>query len=240
MLNYAINNEAIQVAIPIPLLTTNPSTKEMRIMAKSNISNRMEKCQVLGCGGFFMAKGMCQKHYDQMRMHGHIRDRMINEPNNFTIDGPVCRIELFDGKGEKNGDAIVDASDFQLVNTRKWHLTKKGYVESTEGYVKLHRLIMGAKGNQQVDHRRHNKLDNRRLELRICNNGQNQQNAKLRKSNTSGAKNVHWLKSHQKWQVQFRIGGKNVFSGYFKSFNKAKRVASEVRHKYHGEFSCDE
>jgi hypothetical protein len=45
MLNFAINNEAIQVARPIPLLTINPSNKEMSIMAKNQDTTAPQKKQ---------------------------------------------------------------------------------------------------------------------------------------------------------------------------------------------------
>lgn len=196
-------------------------------------------CQVEGCNGKFLAKGFCQKHYDQMRMHGYIRDRIVSEPNTFVIDRDICKIGLFDGKGEKSGEAIIDTSDLNLVKNRKWCLDKKGYVVSKKGSVRLHRLITGAKDNQQVDHRGHNKLDNRKARLRICNNSQNQQNTQLRKSNISGAKNVHWFKATQRWQVQVRKDGRTVFAGYFKSFDKAKQAAAIARRKYHGGYACD-
>jgi len=40
MLNFAINNEAIQGSAPVPLLTNNPSIEEMSVMAKSKHSRK--------------------------------------------------------------------------------------------------------------------------------------------------------------------------------------------------------
>ena len=47
MLNFAINNEAIQGGIPIPLLTNNPYLGDMSIMAQISISLNEQKSQNL-------------------------------------------------------------------------------------------------------------------------------------------------------------------------------------------------
>lgn len=46
MLNFAINNEAIQGGVPIPLLTNNPSNKEMSVMVETTITKICSKCKV--------------------------------------------------------------------------------------------------------------------------------------------------------------------------------------------------
>ena len=209
------------------------------LMADSQVTKSKKVCQVEGCDKKHLAKGYCQKHYDQIRMHGYIRQRTVFEPNNFIIENDICTIELFDGKGKKSGEAIIDAKDFNIVKDKKWGLSKKGYVVSSGGDIKLHRFLMSPEKKQQVDHRNHIKTDNKRLNLRICNNSQNQQNAQFRKTNTSGAKNVHWFKANQKWQVQFRKNGKSIYSGYFESFDEANHAACETRQKLHREFACD-
>ena len=45
MLNFAINNEAIQGGVPIPLLTTNSYTGDMTLMAKSSIPKKQSRKQ---------------------------------------------------------------------------------------------------------------------------------------------------------------------------------------------------
>ena len=56
----------------------------------------------------------------------------------------------------------------------------------------LHREILGARPWEQVDHRNHDTLDNRRANLRACDNSQNQQNRpRAQRNNRSGVKGVH-------------------------------------------------
>ena len=64
MLDYVINNKAIQGSIPISLLTNNPYIKDMRDMAKSDISTPKKKRQLknyIGSrfGKLLVLKEMC-------------------------------------------------------------------------------------------------------------------------------------------------------------------------------------
>ena len=55
---------------------------------------------------------------------------------------------------------MIDDEDFEKVSQFKWHLSDKGYaVANHKGTkIRMHRLVMGAVGDQIVDHRKHNKL----------------------------------------------------------------------------------
>ena len=88
-----------------------------------------------------------------------------------------------------------------------------------------------------IDHVNCNRADNRIENLRICDSYQNAQNKSLNKNNKSGFKNVHWLKSVNKWKVQLRVNGKMKNIGLFKDLELADLVATEARHKFHGKFT---
>ena len=59
------------------------------------------------------------------------------------------------------------------------HRTKQGLIE-------MHRFIMNFPKGKYVDHINHNTLDNRKCNLRICNNADNIRNGKIRTNNKSG------------------------------------------------------
>jgi hypothetical protein len=88
-----------------------------------------------------------------------------------------------------------------------------------------------------IDHINGIRDDNRWVNFRIADDVQNQQNAKMPKSNTSGVKGVHWHKRDCKWVVNLKIKGKNYCFGAFKDFEFAALVAEEAREKYHGTFA---
>jgi hypothetical protein len=119
-----------------------------------------------------------------------------------------------------------------------------GYFNVEINYIKyrLHRVIfMWHHGflPQEVDHINGNKIDNRIENLRASTKSQNLRNSKIRKTNTSGYKNVTWRKDIKKWSVSLRAFNKNKHIGFFENLELAGLVAAMAREKYHKEFAKD-
>lgn len=119
----------------------------------------------------------------------------------------------------------IDSEDLDLVNSYKWHITDTGYVVTskhiridknkyTTKNIRLHRLIMGLP-NGNIDHINGDKLDNRKSNLRLCNQSQNIANSKISKRNKSGLKGVFKHQQCDRWAAQIRINGKNTHLGLF-------------------------
>ncbi len=110
---------------------------------------------------------------------------------------------------------------------------KKGHV------VKLHHLILGITDGRIVDHINHNRLDNRKCNLRIIPHDKNTKNRKSKNTNnSSGYRNVHWNENKGMWMVQLQVNGKNTRFGYFNDneLEKAGALAEELRQKYYGKY----
>lgn len=73
---------------------------------------------------------------------------------------------------------VIDADDYPIISKYKWVSDKNGYAKSANTSIYLHRLLLNAKIGQQVDHINLNILDNRKENLRICNNSLNSSNRK--------------------------------------------------------------
>lgn len=136
---------------------------------------------------------------------------------------------------ERRGGKVVEGSKAGSYNP-------SGYFNVEINYVKyrLHRIIfMWHNGYlpKEVDHINGNKLDNRIENLRASTKSQNLRNSGIRKTNTSGYKNVHWRKDLKKWAVHLRAFGKSKHIGFFEDLELAGLVAEEARNKYHGEFA---
>lgn len=143
-----------------------------------------------------------------------------------------------------NKVAIIDDGDFDLVSRYKWHLSsnKNGARTSvrTQGLCKvmyMHRLIMGNPIRGEVDHVNHDKLDNRKSNLRICTHSQNQWNYSKPRNNTSGFKGVYWHNYGKKWAAQIKVFGKRLHLGLFNSKIKAKIAYNKAALKYFKEFA---
>jgi len=150
-------------------------------------------------------------------------------------------------KLSQNLYAIVDDEDFDKLNLYKWSATKqhKTYYairafKKTDGVrttIRMHRSIMSAPETMQVDHLNSNGLDNRKSNLRLCNNAENNRNRGKYITNTSGYKGVSWNKQHNKWRSQIFVDYKTVFLGYFQELKDAVQAYDEGAKKYHKNYA---
>lgn len=101
----------------------------------------------------------------------------------------------------------------------------------------MHRLIIGAREGEYVDHINGNGLDNRRSNLRIATAMTNQQNRKLQKNNKSGYKGVSWDNTNRAWICQIRVNKRSKFLGYFKDAQEAGKAYDVAAEKYFGKFA---
>ena len=89
-----------------------------------------------------------------------------------------------------------------------------------------------------LDHIDGNPSNNRIENLREVTSLGNAQNAKTRKDNTSGHRNVYWNKKKRYWEVRVNLKGKQMYVGSFgKDLELASLVAEEARHRYHGQYA---
>lgn len=141
--------------------------------------------------------------------------------------------------------ALVDDDIYEQIQGKHWRLIKvsngavyvgwKSHKAGKDLTVYLHRLVVGnPKG--MVDHINGDPFDDRRENLRIVTNSQNQMNSKG-KAHSSIYKNVYWNKQLEKWKVQFTVDGQSFFIGYFEEERIAGEVAELNRPIFHGEYA---
>ena len=150
------------------------------------------------------------------------------------------KIKLTQGKF-----ALVDNEDFEWLNQWKWYF-RNGYAvrgiwnndKKNMDTIRMHRIIIRAPENSQVDHVDGNKLDNRRVNLRLCSPLQNKRNQKLYKNNKSGFKGVslHVDNPYKRWVAQIRVEGKLLHLGYFLDKYLASQTYQKAARKYFGVF----
>ncbi len=143
--------------------------------------------------------------------------------------------------------ALVDDEDYERVSAHKWYaeVYRHNVYAARAVYttnkrrktVKMHRFILGVIGSKvQVDHKDRNGLNNQRSNLRITID-QNQQNAGLRKDNTSGYKGVHWNKNRGRWQARIKFRSKHIGLGLFTDILDAARAYNKAALELFGEFA---
>lgn len=150
-------------------------------------------------------------------------------------------IELTQGKRTK-----VDDEDYEYLSQWKWFYKKTshgGYAVRNSDYkrgkprhsVWMHRVIMKTPNGFETDHINGDKLDNRRMNLRIVTKSQNQWNRK-KQAGSSKYKGIYWNKANQRWHVQLQMGGKKVWLGYYKTEEEAKKAYDEGVRRFFGNF----
>lgn len=102
----------------------------------------------------------------------------------------------------------------------------------------MHRLISGASDGYVVDHKDGNTLNNCKINLRVCSQGDNRANSMVA-NGKSNKKGVYWNKQKKKWQAQ--IGTKRTdkhYLGRFDNKEDAAKAYDEAAVKLFGEFAC--
>lgn len=144
---------------------------------------------------------------------------------------------------------LVDDDDFVKFGHLKWFAlwnqkTKSFYAARNkpngvrkQTTVGLSRSIMGEPFGMKVDHENHDTLDNRRCNLRVCNNSQNLMNRKgANENSTSGIRGVAWHKASGKWSARIGSGQTEKWLGTFVNKEDAISAYAKANRNYFGEF----
>jgi hypothetical protein len=139
------------------------------------------------------------------------------------------------------GQAVIDDEDYARVSAHRWCRSRNGYAYSTgpkRETLYLHRLVVGASGGEQVDHKNRDRLDCRRENLRKVTSAQNLMNKSISKVNTSGYKGVSFDKRRNKWRSRIKLNGKELNLGYYSTREDAARAYNGMAAELFGEYAC--
>jgi hypothetical protein len=119
----------------------------------------------------------------------------------------------------------------------------------TNGYYKIrinkkmygtHRIIFAWHHGffpKQIDHIDRNPANNKIENLREASPAENMWNVAKNIRNTSGFRNVIYRKERKTWTCRFKINGKHICKGSFKTAEEASLFAEKLRKELHKEFS---
>lgn len=202
--------------------------------------NPPEFCSIDGCNGLYESKGYCKKHLTRFKRHGDpltVKTPRIaytlRGDKQIIIKGDYALIELTRG-----ASAIIDLEDVPRVMLHTWQLATHGYANADiDGKkVYLHRFILNAKQGDHVDHTNHNRLDNRKCNIRICTPNQNMMNTRKRKDCTSKYKGV-FHEGDGKWRAYILSKEKRLEIGTFPTEQAAARAYDAKARELFGDFA---
>ena len=149
------------------------------------------------------------------------------------FENGICKVPVSHGQF-----ALIDAEDYDKVKDYNWNSSSNGYVTAGSGKnrVILARLIMDNPEGLLIDHKFHNKLDNRKSQLRVCNLSENGWNTRGRSHNTSGVTGVGFRKSVNKFYAKISVNRKSIWLGLFKKMEDAIQARKLAEKEYFKEF----
>lgn len=146
---------------------------------------------------------------------------------------------------------VLDLADLPLVVGIRWCAHEKRCAVYASGSIPkdfgggsvfMHRLIIGVEHPRvYVDHINHDALDNRRMNLRICSQAQNQRNKIKKDGTTSQYLGVSYQAARpelsKRWRAKIDHEGETIHIGYFASEEEAALARDIVAKELFGDFA---
>lgn len=152
-------------------------------------------------------------------------------------------------KTTNGGRVIVNDEDFDFLNHWKWRIGPFGYAIRTQHLLRgkkntnktktilIHRVIMNAPFGIDVDHINHNRLDCRKINMRLCTRGENGLSKVAHKNKIIPYKGVYFEPRLGKYRVLIGVNYKSKHIGLFVDIKDAARAYNEAAKKYFGKFA---
>jgi hypothetical protein len=156
----------------------------------------------------------------------------------------MSRLIPINEKTGVNSYAVIDNEDYEKVSKYRWYFNTRGYVitdiwqkdTKKNKRILLHRMIMNISDPKVfIDHMNHDILDNRKENLRLCSNKENNRNSIGQKQH-NGYKGVYQT-LYNSWNVAIVVDAKNISLGTYYNEKDAALVYDQAARKYFKEFA---
>lgn len=144
--------------------------------------------------------------------------------------------------------ALVDDEDYDFLIQWKWRVTDHGYAvrfetiplekrktSQRQRVIYMHHVVLGIVG--RTDHINRNPSDNRRKNLRLATQQQNNMNRGKSANKTSQYIGVCYFKQTGKWTAYISVDRKRKHLGCFATEIEAAKARDLVAYEQYGEFA---
>lgn len=150
--------------------------------------------------------------------------------------------------------ALIDAEDLETVKDYVWKASRHQNMETGQvrwyaytiikrRHHRMHRIILKTNPLDEVDHKNHDGLDNRRENLRLITKRQNQQNARKRGGEAhSQYKGVSYFRpsysrTNNPWIAYIIVDGKKKHLGCFATEASAAKAYNDAALLWFGDYA---
>lgn len=135
---------------------------------------------------------------------------------------------------------LVDREDFDRLASRGWTWSsfRRQVIATTGKREGLSRVILDAPDGMFVDHINGNTLDNRRANLRVCTQAENNRNRAISRANKVGFKGVAKRQAIARpFRAVIYLNGKQIALGRYATAQVAAAAYDAAAMHYHGAFA---
>ena len=139
--------------------------------------------------------------------------------------------------------ALIDDEDFGQVSQFKWCASKRingrfyARRKANHKFIYLHRFLMDAPHDMEVDHIDGDGLNCQRYNMRQATHANNLKNRRRHSNNTSGSKGVSFKVSAGKYISGILANGVHHYLGLYSDPVEAARAYDAAARKLHGDFA---
>lgn len=136
---------------------------------------------------------------------------------------------------------LIDDDDYARLAAHRWHCTANGYAarvvvhpDGKKQTIYMHRFLLDAPPDLQVDHINGDKLDNRRENLRLATPKEN-----VRNGRSSPKRNTYKgvTRAGNRWQARICVDGRIRHLGYHTSALEASFIYDHAARRFFGAFA---
>ncbi len=139
-----------------------------------------------------------------------------------------------------NRVTLVDDEDFVYLCQWNWgfegrYAYRRDY--RTGAKIYLHKVINKTPLGFMTDHINHDKLDNRKENLRTATRNQNEANKPKKLNCSSKYRGVCWHKQRSKWKAEIKVNQMKKHLGLFENEIEAAKAYDEAAMKAFGDYA---